>query len=328
MNYGPLVFLAAFFALASSWCGFVLTPQLQIGRLQQTNTVGGAAVTYPVARPGLAQQGLEVYRANGCAYCHSQQVGQTETVLELALTDAGTNQAATITALLKLAEGSTNLPATLTTLPPLQPGSSNAASAKILEGLPKAFLRSSTREAANAAVKALNSTSAKAQLWIVPVGLDLARGWGKRRTVAEDYLFDATVMPGSQRVGPDLANVGARLPDANWHLRHLYAPRLEVKGSTMPPYRFLFETRKVGGRPSPEALALPADRAPGAGYEIVPRPSAKALVAYLTALRADAPLFVAPMTPPATAGMPASTNSPVVPGTASTNAATANAPAK
>ena len=94
MNYGPLLFLAAFFALASSWCSFVLTPQLQIGRLQQTNTVGGASATYPVARPGLARQGLEIYRANGCAYCHSQQVGQTGTLLEITLTDAGTNQVA------------------------------------------------------------------------------------------------------------------------------------------------------------------------------------------------------------------------------------------
>ena len=104
MNYGPLIFLAAFFALAGSWSGFVLTPQLQIGRLQQTNTVGSATTTYPVARPGLAEQGLEVYRANGCAYCHSQQVGQTGTLLEIALTDASTNQAAIIAALLKLAE--------------------------------------------------------------------------------------------------------------------------------------------------------------------------------------------------------------------------------
>ena len=47
---------AAFFALASSWCGFVLTPQLQIGRLQQTNTIGGTTMTYPVARPGLARR--------------------------------------------------------------------------------------------------------------------------------------------------------------------------------------------------------------------------------------------------------------------------------
>ena len=64
MNYGPLVFLAAFFALASSWCGFVLTPQLQVGRLQQTNMLGTVTVTYTVARPGLARQGMEVYRAN------------------------------------------------------------------------------------------------------------------------------------------------------------------------------------------------------------------------------------------------------------------------
>jgi cbb3-type cytochrome oxidase cytochrome c subunit len=317
MNYGPLVFLAAFFALASSWCGFVLTPQLQIGRLQQTNTVGGAAVTYPVARPGLAQQGMEVYRANGCAYCHSQQVGQSGTMLDIALTDAGTNQAATIAALLKLAERLPDQPTRLTMLAPLQPGVSNAASATLLEGLPKAFLRSSTREAANAAIKTLNATSAKAQLWIVPVGPDLARGWGKRRSVAEDFLFDATVMPGSQRVGPDLMIVGARQPDANWHLRHLYAPRLEVKGSSMPPYRFLFEKRKVGDRPSPDALALPAESAPEAGYEIVPKPAAKALTAYLINRRADAPLFDAPVTLPVIAGT-------VTP----TNAAPATAPAK
>jgi cytochrome c oxidase cbb3-type subunit 2 len=328
MNYGPLVFLAAFFALASSWCGFVLTPQLQIGHLQQTNTVGGVSMAYPAARPGLAGQGLEVYRANGCAYCHSQQVGQTGSVLDIALTDAGTNQAATVAALLKLAESATNQPSALTQLSPLQPGGSNDTSAAILDGLPKAFFRSTTREAANAAAKTLNSTSAKAQLWVVPVGPDITRGWGRRRTVAEDFLFDAPVMPGSQRVGPDLVNVGTRLPDANWHLLHLYAPRIEAKASTMPPYRFLFEKRKIGRRPSPDALALPGDLAPAAGYEIVPRPAAKALAAYLISLRADAPLFDAPISVPAPVGTPASTNAPALPGATSTNAPATNAPTK
>jgi len=310
MNYGPLIFLAAFFALAGSWSGFVLTPQLQIGRLQQTNTVGSAATTYPVARPGLAGQGLEVYRANGCAYCHSQQVGQTDTLLEVALTDPGTNQAATIAALLKLAEAPTNQPTILTALPELEAARAKTANSALLNGLPKTFLRSSTREAANAAVKTLNSTSAKAQLWIVPVGPDLARGWGKRRTVAEDFLFDAPVMPGSQRVGPDLANLGTRQPDVNWHLLHLYAPQFQVKGSTMPPYRFLFEKRKIKLQPSPEALVLPAEAAPPSGYEIVPTYSAKALAAYLASLRADAPLFAAPVTVPAPPATPASTNAP------------------
>src|SRR5436190_19113704 len=100
MNYGPLIFLAAFFALASSWFGLVLTPQMQVGHLQQTNTVGLGA-TYPLSRPGLAREGLEVYRANGCAYCHSQQVRQTGTVCDVILTEPGTNQPALLAALLR-----------------------------------------------------------------------------------------------------------------------------------------------------------------------------------------------------------------------------------
>jgi cytochrome c oxidase cbb3-type subunit 2 len=210
----------------------------------------------------------------------------------------------------------------------LAPGGSNDTSAAILDGLPKAFFRSTTREAANVAAKTLNSTSAKAQLWVVPVGPDLTRGWGRRRTVAEDYLYDAPVMPGSQRVGPDLANVGTRLPDANWHLLHLYAPRIEAKASTMPPYRFLFEKRKIGRHPSPDALSLPGDLAPGPGHEIVPKPAAKALAAYLISLRADAPLFDAPISVPAPPGTPSSTNAPALPGAASTNSPPTNAPAK
>jgi cbb3-type cytochrome oxidase cytochrome c subunit len=327
MNYGPLVFLAAFFALASSWCGFVLTPQLQIGRLQQTNTLGAVAVPYPVARPGLAQQGLEVYRANGCAYCHSQQVGQSGTVVDIVLTDAGTNQAATVAALLNLANGSTNQPAALTPLPALKRGDSDSATTNLLSGLPKAFLRCATPKAASAAVKALNATSAKAELWIVPVGPDLARGWGKRRSVAEDFLFDSPVMPGSQRVGPDLADVGERLPDANWHLLHLYAPQFQVKGSIMPPYRFLFERRQVGRRPSPDALVLPGELAPPNGYEVVPTQAAKALAAYLISLHADAPLFDAPLTV-ASAPAAITTNGPAASAATTTNAAPAPAPAK
>src|SRR5437762_3459029 len=98
MNYGPLIFLAAFFALAGSWFGFVLTPQVQVGQLQQTNTVL-TEVTYPLARPGVAREGIDIYRANGCASCHSLQVRPTGTVCNLVLTDAGTNQPAILSAL-------------------------------------------------------------------------------------------------------------------------------------------------------------------------------------------------------------------------------------
>jgi len=309
MNHGPLIFLAAFFALASSWFGLVLVPQMQVGHLQQTNTIPAQA-TYPVARPGLAREGLEVYRANGCAYCHSQQVRQTGTVCDVLLSDAGTNRAALLSALLKV-----------------KPGLSEATANELLSKLPQAVVEGVSKAVADADVAALGATGAKADLWVQPVGPDIARGWGKRRTVAEDFLYDSPVLLGSQRIGPDLANVGARLPDAKWQLLHLYAPQSAVPGSTMPPFRYLFEKRRIEEARSPDALELSGNLAPPPGYEIVPKPQAKALVAYLLSLRADAPIFVTPMSVPAEA--PATTNAPTATNSLATGTATTtNAPQK
>jgi cbb3-type cytochrome oxidase cytochrome c subunit len=280
MNYGPLIFLAAFFALAGSWFGLVLTPQMQVGRMQQTNAIPSGAA-YPLARPGLARKGLDVYCANGCSYCHSQQVGQDATLCDVVLTDPGTNKTGLVSALLK-----TGL------------ASSEAEAKELVAKLPETVRRGVQKEIADADIKALKSGGAKAELWIKPVGADIARGWGQRRTVAEDFLFDTPVMLGSQRVGPDLANVGSRLPDPNWHLRHLYSPRAEMKDSTMPPYRFLFEKRLIQRAASTEALKGVSTEP---GYEVVPTEDATALAAYLVSLRADAPLFVAPMTIASTA---------------------------
>lgn len=229
MNYGALLFLGAFFAMALSWFGLVLEPHLQFGRSQPVPAVGSGDL-YPQARPGLAQQGSEVYRSLGCVTCHSQQVR----------------------------------PATL--------------------------------------------------------GSDLARGWGVRRSVAADYLYEQPALTGNLRIGPDLANVGMRLPSIEWHLLHLYDPRATMEAgrkSVMPPYPFLFETRKVGRQPSRDALKLPAELAPAAGWEVVPKPEAKALAAYLVSLRNDAALFEAPLP------QPPSTNAP---GATATNAASVTSP--
>jgi cbb3-type cytochrome oxidase cytochrome c subunit len=305
MNHGPLIFLAAFFALASSWIGFVLTPQMQVGQLQQTNAVASSAV-YPVGRPGLAREGLEVYRANGCATCHSQNVGQMGTVCDVLLNQAGTNQAALLSALAKV-----------------DTGLSGPAASNVLKSLPQTILRGVSKPTADAAVKLLNGAGAKAQVWVVPTGPDLARGWGRRRTVARDYVFDYPVMLGSQRIGPDLANIGVRQPDPNWHLRHLYAPQGEVKGSTMPPYRFLFQTQKIGLHHSEQAL--PGALAPGPGLEVVPRPEARALVAYLLSLKTDVALFEAPFS---VAALPAEQSGTNAATASSANGASTNNPAK
>lgn len=124
-------------------------------------------------------------------------------------------------------------------------------------------------------------------------GSDIARNWGTRQSVSRDYIYDSRVMLGTMRTGPDLRNVGQRLPDAGWHYLHLYNPlitswnREADEKSIMPPFPFLFETRKIVGEKSTKALNLPAEFAVEDGYEVVPTPRAEALVAYLLGLKTD-----------------------------------------
>ena len=153
------------------------------------------------------------------------------------------------------------------------------------------------QEAENVSGK-ITAAGGKTETHIIATGADIARGWGMRHSVAEDFLYDSPVQLGSLRVGPDLAGVGTRLPDANWQLLHLYAPRAVAGNSMMPPFRYLFETKKIGDVPSPDALRLPQNFSPPAGYEIIPTDDAKKLVAYLLSLHADVPLYDAPFTPP------------------------------
>ena len=302
MKSGATIFLVAFIALSASWGGFVLAPQLQIGRTGLEKTVPAEA-SYPVARSGRAQQGAQVYRSLGCAACHSQQVRQDGVECEVILTEAGTNAAATIAALAKL--------------------NPELGKPETLAALPKVIAHVSDVPAAAAIIKEIAGVGAKAEAKVSAVGPDIARGWGMRRSVAQDYAYDLPVQVGMRRFGPDLATVGAdsRHRDINWQLRHLYAPQHELKDSTMPPYRFLFVERKLrpGQQPTPDAIPLtmsgiffdiskdaPVDR------EIVPTDEARALAAYLVSLQADAPLFEGPFTAPeapaTSTNAPAATN--------------------
>ncbi len=299
MNHGPLIFLGVFFALAVSWFGLVFEPQLQLGNAQPTTNIVNTAQLYPQMRPGQARQGLDVYRSLGCAACHSQQIGQTGRTYDVTLTDAGTNRAEVVAALLKVAAA--------------------AEAEKLVAGpMPRTILRDVTRSVADVTVSKLETTSARAEVKIVPTGPDIARGWGRRRSVTEDFLFDHPVMLGSQRIGPDLADVGSRPAlTAEWHLLHLYNPRLVVQKSVMPPYRFLFEKRRIGREPSPDALQLSGEFAPEQGWEIVPTDEARQLVAYLLSLRADTVIFetVAVATATVSTNAAGATNAPAAPAT-------------
>jgi cytochrome c oxidase cbb3-type subunit 2 len=200
----PTLFAGIFATFAASWFGIVMVPQAQIGNLQpQVDQENNEF--YPVDIGGIAERGRQVYAANGCVYCHTQQVREGH------------------------------------------------------------------------------------------MGGDMARGWGQgsgaaRRTVARDYAFENPAFVGSTRVGPDLTNVGWRQPSAEWHFLHLYDPAAVTPGSNMPPFRFLFEKKKISGQRSSEALALWGRNAPEPGYEIVPTSDAKALVGYLLTLDRSHPL--------------------------------------
>ena len=214
MNSSRYLLAGIIGSFALSVYALVIVPQKQLGGLQPQFQDDEGKVTdiYPIENVGIVKAGRDVYAAQGCIYCHSQQV----------------------------------------------------------------------RDEQN--------------------GLDIERGWGTRRTVARDYLFDDPPFLGSSRLGPDLANVGSAQwrnefegehpqhkpakRDAAWHLLHLYNPRVVVKDSKMPSYRFLFEKRKITGQRSVEALDVPIED----GYEIVPKPEAKNLVGYLLSLDKSHPL--------------------------------------
>mgnify|MGYP001795078668 CR=1 FL=1 len=67
------LFLGIFGIFAFSWLGMAVITNFQMGSLNpQTDEDGGDV--YPSPLSGMARRGAQVYAANGCVYCHSQQV--------------------------------------------------------------------------------------------------------------------------------------------------------------------------------------------------------------------------------------------------------------
>ena len=69
-----LVFLAVF---SFTWLALVVLPWMALGHLQPMPQAGGTDIL-PWDASGLAHAGEKVYAANGCVYCHTQQVRAPE----------------------------------------------------------------------------------------------------------------------------------------------------------------------------------------------------------------------------------------------------------
>jgi cytochrome c oxidase cbb3-type subunit II len=103
-------------------------------------------------------------------------------------------------------------------------------------------------------------------------GADIKRGWGLRRNVSRDYIYDSPTMLGTMRTGPDLANVGSRYSE-QWQHAHMFNPRTFNDWSVMPSFAFLYSKEKVVGERSEKALKLGREWTVDPGYRW--RPSAR-----------------------------------------------------
>jgi cytochrome c oxidase cbb3-type subunit 2 len=118
------------------------------------------------------------------------------------------------------------------------------------------------------------------------------KSWGARPGIAADYanntrmnwwMNTATLM-GTERTGPDLTNIGNRLPSADWHLLHLYNPRAVVEKSIMPAYPWMFEWKEHPAEDD-KLVNVSQALANGKSKKLVARKEALQLVAYLQSLK-------------------------------------------
>lgn len=129
--------------------------------------------------------------------------------------------------------------------------------------------------------------------------IEMDKIWGERPSMASDYYYSKKRMDtwrqspsvlGSERTGPDLTNVGKRQPGLEWHLIHLYNPRIVVKESIMPAYPWLFKEKAEEDLTEDNVVVpVPAKYLKHPEKKLVATQKALDLVAYLQSLK-QAPL--------------------------------------
>jgi len=93
MNKSPWIFLGVIATLSLSWWGMVYGPAAQLGA--QAPEMANGQPSAPTPLSGLAKQGEQVYRANGCYYCHTRAADGGEFGYLLQIDELGPNRALT-----------------------------------------------------------------------------------------------------------------------------------------------------------------------------------------------------------------------------------------
>ena len=308
-GFAPL-FLGLIGTFVFSWAGLAWVPSLQIGHLDPQSDDEGADI-YPWPQSGMAERGRQVYAANGCVYCHTQQVRADYAASDIDRKWGNRRSAprdylfARPVMLGKMRMGPDL--ANVGHRPSVEGGSAGSPAAGAAPGGSPAAGSSPpppSAAAANAAAPAGSSSApppaaVAASASPAAAGSPPPGGAGASSPAPANPSAAGAASPASTTPAPGAATSaeattgpnGEPLPyTAGWHHKHLYSPRSISLDSIMPAYRFLYQKRRVEGEYAADALKLTGDDAPPPGYEIVPSYDAKCLVAYLMSLDQSHPL--------------------------------------
>jgi len=254
-------------------------------------------------------RGEHVYAANGCVYCHSQQV-RADYIADDIERKWGNRRSAprdyiferpVFLGKMRMGQDLANIGARAPA-PEESPAPAGAAS-PAAQGA--AVSSPPPSKAASPAPASAAATAPAASPGISPASAapqNASPPPGQRTGVASPSpgQMANTTPGGSSPAAPSAQTPGAPWPiqtaglppmySAAWHHVHLYAPRSINPDSNMPAYRFLYEKRRIAGERSAEALQLSGSDAPPEDWEVVPTYDARCVVAYLMGLNQSHPL--------------------------------------
>ncbi|PYK77501.1 MAG: hypothetical protein DME38_13520 [Verrucomicrobia bacterium] len=307
-GFTPLV-LGLLATLAFSWLGLAYIPDLQIGHLEPQSDEEGTDI-YPMPKSGMAERGKRVYVADGCFYCHSQQIRA-----DYAAADVDLQRWAAPSPRPKWGDrrsaprdyifdrpamiGKVRLGPDLANIGKAAPAEEEAAPAQPAPagspgGSPAPANASSPQE--NASPPAANAPAQPGAKPPTPPSPAAASSPAQSAPAGSPGGSPApanATSPAQAAASSSPAASSSESPapySVAWHHQHLYSPRSLNLDSDMPAYKFLYEKRRIGGQQSADALHLRGDEAPEEGWEIVPSYDAKCLVAYLMSLNQSHPL--------------------------------------
>ena len=315
------LFLGIFGTFAFSWVGLTVIPNWQIGHLNPQSDEEGTDV-YPMPQSGMVTRGARVYAANGCNYCHSEQVRAEYSGADIERKWGDRRSAPrdyiferpVLLGKMRMGQDLANIGARAPKEEESPSPTGGASPAPQGAAASPGAVASAKAASPPPGTSPLPATSPGAIASKPPTSPGPASPPpSKSPATAAAGGTSPAGAASPPAAGPPWPEQTAGLPpmySAAWHHVHLYSPRSINLDSNMPSYRFLYETRRISDARSSDALQLTGSDAPPEGWEIVPTYDAKCLVAYMMALNQSHPLKEARSTGAAAAASPAASPSP------------------